>query len=966
MLIRVLSVSTLAVCMAAPAQASAMESGFVRPSRIEQHHATSAATASKVKPRQLRVSLAGDRLGRRAVVSIRGVKGPAKGFKKRLRLSTSATLKRLPVGRYGVSTESISAAGHVATARVQPAKVNVSKRRGATVRIRFTVVAENDPGPTPTPVESTPPAPSPSPTPSTPPKDATDIAIDSLRGELGPDQSLDPLGTSTSAEGDVIVALQYEFKGVPLLGSQALVGVDGQSNITQSNSQPPAELDLDTVPASTAETAKSAALTRVSDALGVDRSTLTPAQPDLVILDPVRLGLDFPTRPTLVWQVRVTSESASWMVFVDAQDGTVALAYDEAASAKNRRICDTSPVPCSSSVVRGEGDGPSGNAAVDHAYEYLGDAYDYYKSMFGRDSFDGAGREIRATVNYPARAANAYYYPSGRYFRFEGNTEALNDVVAHEFTHGVVHASVAGGLGLLGVGEPGGLNEGLSDVFGEFIDQRIEDDNDPSGSRWLVGESAGGSGPFGPSLRNMKNPAADRMPAEVEGRYWPEGTGEVHQYATVAGHFAYLLTDGDAGVIGIGEDKAARIIYRSMQFLTQSATFTEWGRVLGDACHVLDGTHGITNDDCAQVHKAADATGLLGYEPPAHPKTVGDYIARNPRTGRSLLVTGNTVNVIPSGLFNCLAKTRVVWDVPNLRAFTRAADGVQLNCFPSSNPVWTYTPTADGGNTGTGIILRDAGGHAWLINGAGEIQTIESGATYLCLARSNPVLWDVPGSKIGDWRPVGSSPATCGNAAPVDCSEITVVPNDDGSSDQITLPMSLNFGGRQFGSVWVNNNGNLTFDGSMSTYTPFDLTTSSQAVIAPFFADVDTRGQGSGIATAGRTSFEGHRAFCANWDHVGYYSQGADRVNTFQVLLVDRSDVSAGDFDIVFNYTGIEWDTGSASGGISAGVGYSNGQGLGFELPGSRVPSSFLDSGPKALVSNSNVGKPGRYVWSIR
>jgi hypothetical protein len=68
----------------------------------------------------------------------------------------------------------------------------------------------------------------------------------------------------------------------------------------------------------------------------------------------------------------------------------------------------------------------------------------------------------------------------------------------------------------------------------------------------------------------------------------------------------------------------------------------------------------------------------------------------------------------------------------------------------------------------------------------------------------------------------------------------TLPANDDESTGEITLPFTVNFFGLNFSSLWVNNNGNVTFDGALSTYTPFDLTSTGTQIIAPFFADVDT------------------------------------------------------------------------------------------------------------------------------
>ena len=138
------------------------------------------------------------------------------------------------------------------------------------------------------------------------------------------------------------------------------------------------------------------------------------------------------------------------------------------------------------------------------------------------------------------------------------------------------------------------------------------------------------------------------------------------------------------------------------------------------------------------------------------------------------------------------------------------------------------------------------------------------------------------------------------------------------STGAIDLPFLVNFYGQAYDQLWVNNNGNVTFDGPLGTYTPFGLVATRTPIIAPFFADVDTRG-GAGQVTFGPTTFEGHSAFCVTWPGVGYFPNQVDKLNTFQLLLVER-DANTHDFDIVFNYDSIQWESGSASGG-SGGLG---------------------------------------------
>jgi len=64
--------------------------------------------------------------------------------------------------------------------------------------------------------------------------------------------------------------------------------------------------------------------------------------------------------------------------------------------------------------------------------------------------------------------------------------------------------------------------------------------------------------------------------------------------------------------------------------------------------------------------------------------------------------------------------------------------------------------------------------------------------------------------------------------------------NDDGSTGLISLGVNINFLGENFSQAYLNNNGNITFDAPLSSFTPPDVALPSTAIIAPFFADVDT------------------------------------------------------------------------------------------------------------------------------
>lgn len=212
--------------------------------------------------------------------------------------------------------------------------------------------------------------------------------------------------------------------------------------------------------------------------------------------------------------------------------------------------------------------------------------------------------------------------------------------------------------------------------------------------------------------------------------------------------------------------------------------------------------------------------------------------------------------------------------------------------------------------------------------------------------------------------------------------EYTLAGNDDLSTGWVELPFVVNFFGVEYDGLYINNNGNVTLDGIFWKYAPSSLDTVGFDIIAPFFGDVDTTFNSDPV-TYGASELQGHAAFGVNWVQVNCYHSllHANIHNSFQLVLLDRSDTGLGNFDIEFNYRQIQWDSGqsvagggnsSCLGGSGAYAGYSTStgeEGTYYELPGSGVAGAFLDSGSTetSLVQNAlNSDVAGRYVFYAR
>jgi hypothetical protein len=193
--------------------------------------------------------------------------------------------------------------------------------------------------------------------------------------------------------------------------------------------------------------------------------------------------------------------------------------------------------------------------------------------------------------------------------------------------------------------------------------------------------------------------------------------------------------------------------------------------------------------------------------------------------------------------------------------------------------------------------------------------------------------------------------------------------NDDDSTGIVPIGFPISFFGGSNTTLYVNNNGNVTLDYARSSYTPTPLNQlyPPMRIIAPFWADVDTLNPTSNVVKYGNGTVDGRDAFGVDWVNVGYFSSHADKLLSCQLVIIDRSDIAPGDFDMEFNYFKVQWEWGDVSANSPPRAGFSDGT-EDYELPGSGVEGAFLDANvATGLIYHSlNSPVPGRYVFFFR
>ncbi|WP_158885304.1 M4 family metallopeptidase [Amycolatopsis anabasis] len=432
---------------------------------------------------------------------------------------------------------------------------------------------------------------------------AAAAGLDRLRKGVG--EAFHRVLTTPGAGGLFYSGYERTYRGLPVVGGDAVVVADGQGRVRDTTAAETAPIAVDTTAKIDAAKAAEVARRQLPAVDGVD-------SPRLVVL----AG----SAPKLAYEVVVngrTDKAPSKLhVFVDGTSGAVldtrddVRTYAPAAQAAqpqgdvsiagtgnsyyngNVTINTTqsgsqystvdptrSGIRCGTNSSKQPFTGPDdawGNgsgtnletACVDALYDVQRE-WDMLREWLGRNGINGNGGGFPAWVGL--NAVNAYWDGSSTTFGHSQDNQRQAtpmDVVGHEYGHAIFQTTPGGaGSG----NENGGLNESTGDIFGALTEHYANNPNDPPD--YEVGEEVNlvGRGPirymYDPSRVGDPNCYSSSIP-----------NTEVHAAAGPQNHWFYLLAEGtspgggkpnsptcnNSSITGIGIQKAGKIFYNGL------------------------------------------------------------------------------------------------------------------------------------------------------------------------------------------------------------------------------------------------------------------------------------------------------------------------------------------------------------------------------------------------------------------
>ncbi|MFE7191703.1 M28 family peptidase [Kitasatospora sp. NPDC057541] len=473
----------------------------------------------------------------------------------------------------------------------------------------------------------------------------------------GPDETYERQSVTPWLGGLYSVAYQRSYKGLPVVGGDAVVLADGQGKVRGLQAASSGPVGVPTTALVSAANAEKTARTKLAEVDGVQSRRLVVRVQD--------------GAGRLAWETVLTGSNGSapstLHVFVDARSGEVIDSYDDAragtlnskwngpnptinttGSGSSYSLRDpsrpglscadnaTGQVFTKSSDSWGTGSPTSKETGCGDAMFAAQKEWDMLRDWLGRNGHDGNGGSWPVKVGLAD--VNAYWDGSSVSIGHSNANEWISsiDVVGHEFGHGIDQFTPGG------ANNENGLGEGTGDIFGALTEAYANQPAPYDSPDYLVGEMINlvGSGP----IRNMYNPSLVSNNPNCYSASIP--STEVHAAAGPLNHWFYLLAEGSnpgggkptsptcnsSSVTGVGIKDAGRIFYGGMLLKTSGMTYKRYRTTTLTAAKNLDPSCNLFN----RTKAAWDAVSVPAQSgDPTCTGQVSDFsISLNPGSGQ--------------------------------------------------------------------------------------------------------------------------------------------------------------------------------------------------------------------------------------------------------------------------------------------------------------------------------------------
>ena len=292
-----------------------------------------------------------------------------------------------------------------------------------------------------------------------------------LFGVKNANTELSELSTFTDKHGATHISYQQVYQGVPVFAAILQAHTDANQALTAMNGVFVPDVNVNTSPSFSADQAAERAIADVR--ANPPQNELTGAAADVsglstsaatlyVYRDGLIQGVRGPDY--LVYEVEVTNgSSVREMVYLNAHNGKIVNRISQIHDALHRVLYEQN----TGNQVWEEGDPFPGslNGDQQNIVNFSGDSYYHFFNAFGRDSYDGAGAQMRSVNNDPTiNCPNANWNGATTNYC---NGVTSDDVVAHEWGHAYTEYT----HNLIYQWQSGALNESYSDIWGELVDQ---------------------------------------------------------------------------------------------------------------------------------------------------------------------------------------------------------------------------------------------------------------------------------------------------------------------------------------------------------------------------------------------------------------------------------------------------------------------------------------------------------------